>query len=200
MRNKIWEEGVGIRIALLSNKTTPGEMRGVKKAMLDFMYMNIVAVIAAFGNIAAEDGDEDDYTLQLAAYQLNRILLETRSFFSIREFVEMLEEPVVAARAIKDISDITNAISFGDNDIITRGQYKDWTKGGKWWMKRTPFKNIYELQFPKSKNDYIKNIIGSATYDLLRTEDGEEKDWWEYSPTGKTSGFFDGILQRDNND
>ena len=67
-------------------------------------------------------------------------------------------------------------------------------------MKRTPFKNIYELQFPKSKNDYIKNIIGSATYDLLRTEDGEEKDWWEYSPTGKTSGFFDGILQRDNND
>jgi len=201
-KNMIANTALNKRIGLLSAKEpSAGELRGAKKFMLDLLFMNMVAIIAAMANIKAEgDDEEEDYTWQFTAYQLNRILLETRSFFSVREFVEMIEEPVVAARAIKEISEITTAFAFGDDDIISRGQYEDWTRGGKWWFKRTPIKNIYELQFPKTKNDYIKNIIGSSTYDLLRKEDDEEKDWWEYTPIGNTDGFTKNILQRENND
>jgi len=201
-KNMIANTALNKRIGLLSAKEpSAGELRGAKKFMLDLLFMNMVAVIAAIANIKAEgDDEEEDYTWQFTAYQLNRILLETRSFFSVREFVEMIEEPVVAARAIKEMSEITTAFAFGDDDIISRGQYEDWTRGGKWWFKRTPIKNIYELQFPKTKNDYIKNIIGSSTYNLLRKEDEEEKDWWEYTPIGNTKGFTKNILQRENND
>jgi hypothetical protein len=47
-------------------------------------------------------------------------------------------------------------------DIFTpvrSGVYKDKSKAFRWWMKMTPFKNIYEAQAPYSKLNYLKNQL-----------------------------------------
>jgi len=139
-----------------------------------------MAILAGMFNKWADD-DKEDYTTQYAAYQANRILLEMKAFMSFQEFTEMMKEPVVAANAIQELSEITTAFAFSEDDEIERGMYKGWHRGGKWWLRRTPVKSLYELgvidlgseeDAPagariKSKNKFIKSVVESSTYDWL---------------------------------
>ena len=91
-----------------------------------------------------------------------------------------MDEPVAGARIIGEIAQLSDAINFYEDSRIKSGMYKDWTKGGKYWARRaTPFKNIYELQYPAKKNRFIKSILDSPTYAALY---GEEEDRSILSP------------------
>jgi hypothetical protein len=150
------------------SKLEPHEKRGVIKATLDLVYLNIVAFLAAFANLAADDADDDDWTSQYFAYQMNRILLEQSAAWNPKELVQIIDEPVVGTRMIKDLLDISEMWS---TEKFEGGMYKDWTHASKWWFKKLPTKNLYELQFPEMKNRFIKQIVDSKTYNALK--DGE---------------------------
>jgi hypothetical protein len=142
--------------------------RGVMKTALDLLYLNIVALVAAIFNAAADDADDDDFTLQYTAYQLNRLLLEQGAAWSPAELIQMIDEPVVGARFIKDVLDITEAFNFGE--VYKAGMYEDKSHARKWWMKKLPTRNLYELQFPELKNKFVKNLVNSHYYEYLSDE------------------------------
>jgi hypothetical protein len=151
------------------NKLSASRKRGVKKTVLDMIYLNILAMIAAIFNVAADD-DKDDWTTQYAAYQLNRILLEQGAPYSLKEILQIIDEPVVGVRTIKDLVDITE---MWNTEKFERGMYADKMHLTKWWLRKTPFKNIYEFQYPDQKNNFIKQIVDSPTYNLMAKDDSK---------------------------
>ena len=76
---------------------------------------------------------------------------------------------VVGVRTIKDIVDFTE---LWNAERYERGMYEDWTHAGKWLLRKTPVKNIYELQFPEEKNKFIKQVVNSPIYNwMVENED-----------------------------
>lgn len=158
------------------NIASPAKKRGVKKATLDLIYLQVVALISAMVNVAADDDDEN-MMLQLAAYQMNRVLLEQAAgqpLLNTGELLQIIDEPVVGVRTVKDLLDIKEIFNFKP---YQSGMYKGWTHAGKWAIKKIPgYKNIYESQFPDLKNNFLKNqIIDSYTYDLLKEKQDDSE-------------------------
>jgi hypothetical protein len=160
-----------------TRENNPAMTKGVKKALLDLIYLNVIGFIAALVNTAADDDKEkEDYTLQFAAYVLNRTLLEHSSgnpILNRSEILQIIDEPVVGVRMIKDLLDLSEMFNFEEYES---GMYENWTHSGKWWARKVPtFKNIYEMQFPDKKNNFIKNqILNSYIYDLMKKDDEDE--------------------------
>ena len=50
--------------------------------------------------------------------------------------------------------------------------YEDWTHRGKYWFRKTPLKNLYELQYPDEKNKFIKTVVNNGYYNYLTDEEG----------------------------
>lgn len=154
----------------------PAVKRGVKKTALDLMYLQIIATLAAIANVAADDDDEDNYLIQYVAYQMNRVLLEQAAgqpLMNPSEILQIIDEPVVGVRTIKDLVDISEAWNLTPYES---GMYEGKTHAGKWWRKKIPgYKSIYEARFPELKNNFLKNqIISSITYDMMKEKkDGE---------------------------
>jgi hypothetical protein len=161
---------------LAYNQLNTAEKKAVNKAFWDILFLNIIAILAGIVNAAADD-EKEDFTMQLAAYQMNRILLEQKSSWSLKETIEMIDEPVVGVRTIKDLLDFTEAFNF---DEYKSGMYEGDTHAFKWWVRKTPgFKNIYEMQFPELKNRFIKTqVLDSRTYEIIKAI----KENKEYDP------------------
>ena len=135
---------------------SPAERRGCKKTLLDIVWMQGLAVLGAMIQLAADD-DKDDMSLQYIAYTMNRVNLEMQALMFPAETLDIMEEPVVGARVIKELANITEIFNF--NETYERGMYKGKTHAGRWWNRRMPWKNLYELQFPEQKNRFIKSIL-----------------------------------------
>jgi len=165
------------------NSLSDSYKRGAMKTVLDLFYLNVVAIIAAFINAAADD-DDDNLTLQYTAYQLNRLLLEQGAAWSPAELLQMIDEPVVGARFIKDVVDLKEAVNFGE--VYKSGMYEDKSHAQKWWLKKLPTRNLYELRFPELKNKFIKNLVDSQYYEYLTDEQ-------KHSIVSKKS-FFDWLI------
>ena len=99
--------------------------------------------------------------------------------WSPSELLQMIDEPVVGVRTIKELVDISEA---WNSDVYERGMYAGSTHRAKWWLRKTPFKGIYESQYPAMKNNFIKQVVDSKIYNLLKDDD-ENK--------GNGMGFMD---------
>ena len=146
---------------------SPARKRGVMKTGLDLLYLNIVAVLAGLANLAADDADDEDWTTQYMAYQLNRLLLEQGAAWSPAELANMIDEPVVGARMIKDLLDFSEAFN---PEVYESGMYKGSSHAGKFWFRKQPLKNVYEMQFPELKNRFIKTMTDSKWYEWMTPE------------------------------
>tara|TARA_R100001163_G_scaffold64169_1_gene57780 strand:+ start:3964 stop:8052 length:4089 start_codon:yes stop_codon:yes gene_type:complete len=158
-------------------ETDPVIQRGVKKTLLDLFYLQIIAFLTAIANVAADDDDEENSMVQILAYQMNRVLLEqsaSQPLLNPSEILQIIDEPVVGVRTIKDLLDISEVFN---TDVYKSGMYKGRTHAKKFFMKKIPgFKNIYESQFPASKNNFLKNqIIDSGTYNLLKKNKDDDE-------------------------
>ena len=124
------------------------------------MYLQIIALLAAIANVAADDDDEDNPMIQILAYQMNRVLLEqsaSQPLLNPSEILQIIDEPVVGVRTIKDLLDISEAFN---TDVYKSGMYEGKTHALKFFMKKMPgFKNIYESQFPASKNNFLVQVL-----------------------------------------
>jgi hypothetical protein len=147
---------------------SPAKKRGVYRTALDLLYLNIVSILAAMANIAADDDDDKDWTTQYTAYQMNRLLLEQGAAWSPAELAQMIDEPVVGARMIKDLLDISESWNFSQK--YEAGMYKDDSHADKWWFRKLPVKNLYEMQYPELKNNFIKQMVDSKVYQLMSPE------------------------------
>ena len=148
---------------------SPARKRGVMKTGLDLLYLNLVAFIAGLANLAADDADDEDWTTQYMAYQLNRLLLEQGAAWSPAELANMIDEPVVGARMIKDLLDFSEAFN---PEVYESGMYKGSSHAGKFWFRKQPLKNVYEMQFPELKNRFIKTMTDSKWYEWMTPEQG----------------------------
>lgn len=178
----ISDETMGLKVKFIPEiwkNLSPAERRGCKKTLLDIVWMQGLAVLGAMIQLAADD-DKDDMSLQYIAYTMNRVNLEMQALMFPAETLDIMEEPVVGARVIKELANITEIFNF--NETYERGMYKGKTHAGRWWNRRMPWKNLYELQFPEQKNRFIKSILNSGTYNIFKGDGffGEE-------------GFFSGI-------
>lgn len=150
----------------------PAKAKGLKRAMLDLLYLNILGLLAGIVNAAADDADDEDYTMQFAAFQLNRALLEQASgnpLLKPLEMLQIIEKPVVGVNTIQELIDITEM--WNTSDIYERGMYAGRSHAEKWWIRRTPFRSLYEAQFPQEKNKFMKIVLNSTMYNLLKDED-----------------------------
>jgi len=171
---------------------SPAKKRGVYRTGMDLLYLNIISILAAMANIAADEDDDDDWTTQYTAYQMNRLLLEQGAAWSPAELAQMIDEPVVGARMIKDLLDISEAWNFSEK--YEAGMYKDDSHAGKWWFRKLPIKNLYEMQYPELKNNFIKQMVDSKVYQLMSPEQkinvgtlGTLKNW--LIPTGLAKDY-----------
>jgi hypothetical protein len=48
--------------------------------------------------------------------------------------------------------------------------YADKMHMTKWWMRKLPTKNLYELQYPDLKNNFMKQMVDSKYYDWMSPE------------------------------
>jgi hypothetical protein len=160
---------------------SPGRAKGVKKALLDLLYLNVLGLIAALVNTAADDDEEEDYALQFSAYILNRVLLEHSAgnpVLNLSEIIQIIDEPVVGVRMIKDLIDLSE---IWNPEIYESGMYENWSHREKWFFRKSAvLKNLYEVQFPELKNRFIKNqILDSYIYDKIKKDEDESMGIFE---------------------
>lgn len=162
---------------LAYKELNPAEQKAVLRTGVDLLFLTIIGLLAGVVNAAADDDDNDSFMLQYLAYQLNRVLLEQKASWSLKETIEMIDEPVVGVRTIKELLDITEAFNFGEE--YESGMYEGHSHATKWWVRKVPgFKSLYELQFPEMKNRYLKNqVVDSRTYKIIKEIKGEQSDW-----------------------
>ena len=156
----------------------PGTKKGVTRTGMDMLYLVLVSFLASLTQLKADE-DEDEYWTQFMALQMNRVYLEHTSgtIFGYRELIELIEKPVVGSNSFKEIVDIGKAIN---TDEIERGAYKGHSEMYKWWVKRSPIKSLYELQFPDEKNKFLKNLINNVIYNKMSEDDEEISDMSSY--------------------
>jgi hypothetical protein len=168
------------------NSLDPVQQRGVLRTALDLVYLNIIAILAALANIRADDDEDDDFTTQYTAYQLNRLLLEQGAGFSPAELIQMIKEPVVGARFLQELTDIKEIFN---GDVYESGMYEGYSHAQRWRMRKIPgFKNIYELRYPELKNQYVKTTVNSSYYEAMKPEDPEKES------VSATRWIFDWLL------
>ena len=197
------------------NNLSDARKRAVKKTGLDFLFLTIAAFLAALANRVADEGDEDDFTLQYSAYLLNRVLLEQGAAWSPGELAEIIDEPVVGARFFKDLVAVGDLFS---GETYKKGMYKDFSKRQKYILRKLPTRNLYELQYPDEKNKFIKTLVGYGIFDQLADKEANSilnwntiADWlipykgssWQgYSEKDKNDNILKSIeyMENDNGD
>jgi hypothetical protein len=180
------EKTLSIFVANYKN-LSPSRQRGVQRAFLDFVFLNVIAILAALANMKADD--DDDFTTQFTAYQLNRLLLEQGAAFSVSELTQMLDEPVVGARFINDLASLNESYSGKE---YTKGMYKGWTHRQRWWLNKIPaHKNIHELYYPEEKNKFIKQIVKSQYYEGMSDKEKHTLLAWVVSKVFPTGSFLE---------
>jgi hypothetical protein len=144
--------------------------RGIQRTLIDLIFLQIMGVLVTMLNLAADE-DEEDFTMQYLAFQMNRLYLEQAAgnpLLNWSEILEIIEKPVVGVSVIKDIVDIGNAFSGTE---VTHGMYKGKTKAKRFWTKKTPIKALYEIQYPREKNNFMKKVVNSRTYALFKKDE-----------------------------
>ncbi len=147
------------------NELEEFERRNVVRFMTDLTALMVITVMAAVLNNIAEDDEEDKWFLEYAAYQINRLLLEQKAMTPIpvigggmNEMFNILKSPAAAINQWEKITNIGDLlINMGDE--IQSGPYKGMSKWQRFIIQQGHLKNLYEIQFPKSKNSYMKSQI-----------------------------------------
>lgn len=134
------------------------QKRNLIRVGADFAWMTAIHIMAAAINALAADSDDDDWFLQYSAYQASRILLEQQAFWNPTEVFSILKSPAAGVNHFEDLLALPGEMFF-DWDPLESGPYEGKTKFERFLWKRLYFKNLYELQHPKSKNQWIRSQV-----------------------------------------
>lgn len=139
------------------------EKLAVRRTLYEITMAVAVGVAATILNKIADDDDDDEYLIQLAAYVSNRTLLEMSVFPSIAtgawpiasiEMTAILNSPIAATSTLDNLSDILYIFS---SEEIDRGTYEGLTKGEKALIKMTPgLRGFWNSRSASEANQFLK--------------------------------------------
>ena len=137
----------------------------------------IVGILAA---LADDDDNKEILSLQLAAYIARRTQWETYTPYRYSDLFNNIKtvsaqtgtmdkigalgtqlfKYVTPQASLYDTFIGSSSQKTVDDDIITRGVYKDWTRLGKAFFQMFPIHNLYEQWYgSKDKRKYYENQI-----------------------------------------
>ena len=150
------EGGIRQKIGMYS-QLSEIEKRGLRRMVSDLAFTAGLVVINYLIQSIADDDDEDEWYLQALGYQSTRILLEQTAFQNPTEILNILNSPSALTNTVEGAKDLLK--SFVDWEPISSGPYKDKYRVQQMLMKNSLLKNLYEMQYPKDKNKYIRTTM-----------------------------------------
>lgn len=140
------------------NELEEFEKANLKKFTGDLVMLATIYVLYAVANSIADDNDEDDWYIEFQAYLATRLYLEHRAFWDPTESFNIIKSPLAAINQWQSITNFFSMIpSLGEE--IQSGAYKDKTRLERFLIQQSFLKNLYEVQFPKQKNTYLKSQV-----------------------------------------
>lgn len=117
------------------NDLTDMQRANIIRANIEVGYMIAVSVLATILTNLSDD-DEDNWALNMTAYQANRLYTELAFYVNPNEAFRILKSP---AAAVNQLQKIVNFIDFTNwADEIERGRYKGMYKGQKELLELIP--------------------------------------------------------------
>jgi len=104
------------------------------------------------------EGDDDDWLLNMSAYQANRLITELKAFRSLREFMKIAKSPAAAVNQWQKVADFVNTASHLKNwkEEISRGKYKGMTRVHRQAMEVIPLAGtLSDYMHPADKMMYF---------------------------------------------
>jgi len=150
------------------DKLSPMEKANIKRSMVEVGYF-LTAVIAG-GFLAALAGDDDDnWALNMLAYQVNRFSTELGIFipvWNIKEATKILKSPSAAVDQFENLLDITRTINpwwFYNDDpffsVYKAGRNKGDLKLGVWAKRQIPMVDtIEDVFYPEERLRFFTNM------------------------------------------
>lgn len=131
------------------------EKANIMRTLVEAGYtIGVITLAAVLTNMA--DDDEDDWALNLAAYEAYRLYSELRFYTAPSEALRILKSP---AAAIHQFDKIGKFLSFWNwTDEIERGKYKGLTKGQKSLIEVLPLTGTYyNFHTPEEQLKFFTN-------------------------------------------
>lgn len=147
------------------------QKRNALRTSVDFAWMVAISLIAAALNAASDD--DDDWMTQYLAYQGSRLLLEQQAFWNPGELIAVIKSPAAGVNHIEDTMSLLGEIIF-DHEPIASGPYEDMYKWQRFAIKRSWFKSMYELQYPRTKNTFLRSQVLKTGINTMFYEPIEE--------------------------
>lgn len=150
------------------DKLSPMEKANIKRSMVEVGYF-LTAVIAG-GMLAALAGDDDDnWALNMLAYQVNRFSTELGIFipvWNIKEATKILKSPSAAVDQFENLLDITRTINpwwfYNDDPFFSEykaGRNKGDLKLGVWAKRQIPMVDtIEDVFYPEERLRFFTNM------------------------------------------
>lgn len=131
------------------------EKANFKKAIAETAHLIGWLVLAlVLEGLVSGGSDDDEWALQMMAYQANRMVTEIGSMYPtplmLRELGRMIQRPVPGSSYIENIFDMTRFWQWGD--VLESGRFKDKTRLEKALIKGTPvLSQAYDLGYIEEK-------------------------------------------------
>lgn len=140
-------------------KLSPTDRQNMLRSLADIGYMVALSSFVSFILPMIGGDDEDDWKMQMVAYQTNRMITELSAFYDPRQMVTLVKSPMAG---IQTINGVINFISTAANpwtafDVIERGKYKGMTRLHKSAIGMVPLmKSVNDWFYPSDKIIYLK--------------------------------------------
>ena len=131
--------------------------KNLKRVGMELAFLNTLAVLSfILRGFADDDDNKDNYALQMVNLLLYRTVIETNSA-SVGipySYTSVLDQPMMAWNAMKDLSAISNLF---DSSEINTGSWSGYTKQQAYLMKNLPMlKHIKDAGNPFDKYNTIR--------------------------------------------
>lgn len=133
------------------------EKRNARRMLADIAFSVALYSVYLLLNSIADDDDEDTWYIQAMAFQSTRVLMEQMAFQNPTEVLNILNSPTAMTSTLESMKDMTKALV--DWNEIEAGPYKGMYKAEKILIKNSLLKNLYEMQYPKYKNKFLKTQV-----------------------------------------
>lgn len=139
---------------------TQQEKQNIMRGLADVGYIMAAAIfVNAILPMIGGDDDDDDWAIQMAAYQANRMLAELSFFIDPRQTIAILKSP---AAGIESVNGAINLITKAANpwygyEEISRGRWRGYTRVEKAAYEAVPvLKTVSDWAWPSDKLIYLK--------------------------------------------
>ena len=142
------------------NELEDYQKRNMYRTITEASYIVVASVLAALMNGLKGVGDDDEWALNMSAYQMNRFITEMGFYISPNQTLAILNSPAAGISQISRLMDMIEYIApwnwMDAVDVIERGKYKNSTRIGKAAKQTIPlYKTLTDISWPSDKLVYF---------------------------------------------